>query len=40
MSSNEILLNAAKCQGYSFYHFSELFRENQQGGYEYDRDSL
>ena len=28
--SNDILLNAAKYQGYSFY-VSELLRENQQG---------
>ena len=26
-----MLLNAAKCQGYSFFTVSQLLRENQQG---------
>ena len=30
--SNKMLLNAAKCQGYSFFFVSELLRENKQGG--------
>ena len=29
--SNEILLNAAKCNGYSLYYIWILVRENQQG---------
>ena len=33
-ASNEMLLNAAKYQGYSFYTVSELLRENQQSGME------
>ena len=29
--SNDILLNAAKCNGYSLYYIWILVRENQQG---------
>ena len=32
--SNKMLLNAAKCQGYSFFTVSKLLRENQHGGGE------